>query len=149
MITETAVDIIVSLEPRHAENILIGTKTIELRKRKIEAKPETRLWLYSKKPIAAVVGHVTVQETITLEPPKMWDQFGDCIKVTKTEFFDYLADKKLAYGLMLTHPYRLKQIVSLDAMRNAEGGFAPPQFYKKLNVPGDKIGPLLRAAISR
>lgn len=146
--TEIPADILISLEPRHAENILIGIKTVELRKRKIDVKPNTRLWLYSKKPVAGVVGHVSIQATITLEPSKMWDQFGDCIKVTKKEFFDYLGDREFAYGLMLEHPHRLEKIVSLDAIRSAKVAFAPPQFFKKLNHPGDNVGALLRGSIT-
>ncbi len=49
-------EILISLKPKHANEIFDGGKTVELRKRRPKIKPGTRVWIYATSPIAALWG---------------------------------------------------------------------------------------------
>ena len=43
--------ILISLEPRHAENILEGRKRVELRRRTMNVTIGSTVWMYAKLPV--------------------------------------------------------------------------------------------------
>jgi hypothetical protein len=49
-------EILISLKPKHAAHIFEGEKTVELRKRRPNIKPGTRIWIYATSPTAAIKG---------------------------------------------------------------------------------------------
>jgi len=49
-------DVLISVEERHADNMLSGAKSIELRRRPIRLPHGSRVWVYSKLPR----GHVDI-----------------------------------------------------------------------------------------
>jgi predicted transcriptional regulator len=54
-------DIVASIHPRHAQAILDGTKTVELRRKVWRMGAEIdRMFLYETAPTSALVGHVRV-----------------------------------------------------------------------------------------
>jgi hypothetical protein len=56
--------ILVSLEPRHAENILEGRKRVELRRRTMSVTIGSTVWMYAKLPVGSI-----------------WRRYGDSIMV--------------------------------------------------------------------
>jgi predicted transcriptional regulator len=48
--------LLLSLRPRFADAILAGAKTVELRRRPINARPGTAILLYASRPMMAIVG---------------------------------------------------------------------------------------------
>jgi predicted transcriptional regulator len=50
-------DILISIQPEYAEQIMGGCKTVELRRRFVEAvDQDTRLFIYSSNPVGAIIG---------------------------------------------------------------------------------------------
>ena len=47
-------DAIISIKPRHVDNILSGNKTVELRTRSINLPSGSRLWVYTTLPVGKV-----------------------------------------------------------------------------------------------
>jgi predicted transcriptional regulator len=126
------VNILISLEPRHAKNILSGEKSIELRRRAPKVPPGTVIWMYSKKPEASIVGVVTVLAIHEASPSALWRRFKENVGVTRGEFFDYFESRDIGAAIQLGSAKRLKKPLSLEELKERDELFHPPQFFKRL-----------------
>lgn len=125
--------VLISLEERHANNILAGTKTVELRRRSMHVEPGTMVWFYVKKPVACIVGFAIAGTRIAAAPTAVWQRFGQVSGLEKKEFMDYFVGCKEASVMPLDAPTRLRNSVGLDEVRASVPGFHPPQFYIRMN----------------
>jgi predicted transcriptional regulator len=48
--------ILISLEPRHAENLLDGRKRVELRRHAMNVSIGSTVWMYAKLPVGSIIG---------------------------------------------------------------------------------------------
>lgn len=131
---------LISLEERHANNILEGTKTVELRRRPMHVAIGATVWIYVKMPLGSVVGCAKVTGLHALAPSTLWNRFGAVSGLQRQEFFDYFSGLPKAFALALSEPIRLASPIPLSKLRGVSSGFHPPQFFA--NVASD--GPLLR-----
>ncbi|SPA48448.1 conserved protein of unknown function [Cupriavidus taiwanensis] len=137
--------VLISLDERHANNILAGTKRVELRRRTMHVVSGTVVWLYVKQPVGSVVGRAVVAATHTLTPSQIWRRFGQCSGLKKAEFFDYVEGLETAFVLELKDVRRMQDPVPLDALRDASSRFHPPQFFTRI----DATSSLTRVMASR
>lgn len=132
---------LISLEERHANRILDGTKTVELRRRPMNVAIGATVWIYVKMPVGSVVGCAKVTGLHALAPSTLWNRFGAVSGLQRQEFFEYFSGLPKAFALSLSQPTRLASPIPLSKLRDVSSGFHPPQFFA--NVASD--GPLLRA----
>lgn len=133
--------VLISLEERHAENILAGKKHVELRRRAMNVKAGTIVWIYVKLPVGRVVGSAKVSAAHSLAPATLWRRFANVCGITRSEFFEYFDGRPKGFALGLHDPQRLAGSVSLMELREASAGFQPPQFF--IRIAADS--PLLQA----
>lgn len=131
---------LISLEERHANTILQGTKTVELRRRTMHVPIGSTVWIYVKMPVGSVVGCAKVTALHTLAPSTLWSRFGAVSGLQRQEFFEYFSGLPKAFALGLSEPTRLASPIPLSKLRDVSSGFHPPQFFA--NVASDS--PLLR-----
>lgn len=124
--------ILISLEPRHAENILSGRKRVELRKRSMKVNAGTIVWIYAKLPVGSVVGKARVCEVHAATPASIWRRFGKDTGITKQEFSAYYSESAQAVVLVLEETTRFERAISLAHLRKTTGAFYPPQFFTRL-----------------
>ncbi|PIM53600.1 hypothetical protein CS062_08990 [Roseateles chitinivorans] len=124
--------VLISLEERHANNILAGTKTVELRRRSMHVEPGTLVWFYVKKPMACVVGFAVAGERYAAAPDNVWRKFGKVSGLERKEFMDYFLGCREASAMRLDAPTRLHKYVGLAELRATVPGFHPPQFYVRM-----------------
>lgn len=124
--------VLISLEERHAENIFSGKKHVELRRRAMNVKAGTVVWIYVKLPVGRVIGCARVSASHTLAPSTLWRKFARVCCITRQEFFDYFEGVSKGFALGLHEPQRLAGAVSLFELREASAGFQPPQFFARL-----------------
>lgn len=127
-------NILISLEPRHARNILSGTKKVELRRRAPRVLPGTVVWMYSKMPEGSVVGHATIKRIHEASPQYLWRRFKNQTGVSRAEFFEYFSHRSVGVAIELRDTRRLENPVSLKQLRSIDEFFQPPQFFKRLHV---------------
>ena len=139
-------NILISLEHRHAENILAGNKRVELRRRAIRVEPGTIIWMYSKLPKGLIVGSATVVRLRQASPASLWRRYGRETGITRSEFFEYFSATGNGFALELSGSTRLKEPVSLKALREVDKSFQPPQFFKRLH-PSEEILKAVSSAI--
>jgi len=126
--------VLISLDERHANNILAGTKQVELRRRTMHVEPGSTVWFYVKKPVGAVVGFATVGMTYSAAPSTVWRKYRSVSGLAKSEFMSYFDGVAMASAMTLSDAKKLKKPITLEALRTAMPGFHPPQFYCRLEV---------------
>jgi predicted transcriptional regulator len=127
--------LLVSIQPRFADAILDGRKTVELRRTRVAAPEGSLLVLYATAPTMAVVGLATLHNRDTDLPNTIWRRYRHHMALRRDEFDAYLAGAHHATALTLRAPQRLAPIYSLAALRN-EAPFNPPQSYRYI-APAD------------
>jgi len=120
-------DAIISIHPRHANAILDGAKTIELRRRIPALSIGTRLWIYATRPVGAVIGTATVERIVRGEPEEIWLEFGDQTGIARIDFDPYFDGVDQAIGLLLVNARRSIEHVEIEQLRCLRDGFHPPQ----------------------
>ncbi len=130
---DSPIDILISVEERHACNILAGNKTVELRRKKINVSSGTRMWIYSKLPCGQIQGIATVDKVITMAPKDIWRLFGARSAISKLEFEEYFANKDIGHAIVLNEVRALTPMLDLAEIRKRISHFQPPQFFKKLS----------------
>lgn len=124
--------ILISLESRHAENIFSGHKRVELRRRKMNVSLGSTLWIYVKLPVGSIVGHARIGKVHSSSPSTLWRHYGSVSGLSKHEFFVYFGDTEQGVALVLEQPTRLQSWLTLDALRQVNESFQPPQFFARL-----------------
>lgn len=126
--------VLISLDERHATNILAGTKTVELRRRTMRVEPGSIVWFYVKKPVGAVVGSATVGKIHSAAPSTVWRKYGPVSGLSKAEFMSYFDGVVVASAMGLSAAKQLTTPITLECLRVAQPGFHPPQFYCRLET---------------
>jgi predicted transcriptional regulator len=121
--------LLLSLRPRFAEAILSGAKTVELRRRPVNAQPGTPILLYASSPTMAIVGTARLRGVHTLTPNTAWRTHADRLSLTRAEFYAYLDGSPRAHLLLLHQVCVLNEPLYLHQLRQ-EGQFQPPQSFR-------------------
>ena len=135
-------DILISLHPRHCDNLVSGRKTVELRRRKMTVQPGTRVWIYSTHPRAGVEACAIVEGVFSGSHDQLWNAFGDKVAVSRCEFDHYFAGTTDAHAIVLREIAPLKRSIKLKELRRRLAGFHPPQFFKRLDPSCKELGVL-------
>lgn len=121
--------LLLSLRPRFAEAILSGAKTVELRRRPINAQPFTPIILYASSPTMAIVGTARLGEVQVHKPAAAWRKHRQSLSLSRSEFDLYLDGSSWAYVLLLEYVCVLNEPLSLRTLRQ-EAAFQPPQSFR-------------------
>ena len=126
-------DAIISIKPRHVENILSGKKTVELRVRSMNLPMGSRLWIYTTLPVGKVKASTEVDFIGQLPPKEMWKKYGKKICIPKKEFDEYTRGRDIVAAIGLRNVNLLDKEICLETMRRYEKNFQPPQFFSRLH----------------
>ena len=123
-------DVIFSIRPIHAEKILDGSKTVELRRRFTGGvRPGTLALIYSTSPTSALTGSARIQDVQRLTVPDLWKRHRSGACLHKNEFEDYFSGLDSGYAIVLASAKPLPRPVGLPELRE-RFGFEPPQSYQ-------------------
>lgn len=122
--------LLISIQPRFAEAILEGTKTVELRRRPPRDRPDVVI-IYSSGTSRSVVGVAQLRGVHTSSPAEIWRRFGRRAGVSRTEFDEYFAGSDSASAIQLRRPERAEVSMPLESLR--EYGLEPPQSWRYLD----------------
>ena len=124
--------ILISVEARHAENIFAGHKLVELRRRTMNVSPGATLWIYVKLPVGSIVGSARIGKVHASSPTALWRRYGAVSGLSRNEFFSYFGGAEQGVALVLEQTARLRSSLTLEALRQLDEGFQPPQFFARL-----------------
>ncbi|NJP31924.1 hypothetical protein [Micromonospora thermarum] len=121
--------LLLSLRPRFAEAILAGTKTIEIRRRPVNARPGTPVILYASSPLMAVVGTARLDRVDAEDPEIAWQRNQRTLGLSRQEYEAYLAGVTCAYLLRLRQVNTLNEPLPLHRLRR-DAPFQPPRSFR-------------------
>ena len=128
-----ATEAIISIYPDHADAILAGRKTIELRRRIPALTTGMRLWIYATRPTGAVIGFVTTQEVSRGRPPTIWKRHREAAAIDYATFSAYFDGAQEAIAILLAAAKRIGPI-TVDQLREIRDSFHPPQVLTLLSA---------------
>lgn len=122
-----------SLRPRFAELLLIGEKTVELRRIRPAVSDGTPVLLYASSPRMTLVGRAQVATVEVGPTEQIWREHGPHTGITRKEYDDYFTGLDLAVAIKLVNIRRLQKPRPLTDLRQRLEGFQPPQSYRYLD----------------
>jgi predicted transcriptional regulator/DNA-binding XRE family transcriptional regulator len=126
---QTKKDVVLSVRPAYSGNIIIGKKTIELRRRfPISAPSGTIAYIYSTSPIRAMIGSVEIAGVEKLAIPEIWKRFGKMAQINRGDFESYFSGLKVGFALKFRNARPFTRPIDLSELRK-RFGFEPPQSF--------------------
>ena len=92
--------ILISIQPKHVQNILSGVKKYEYRKA-VAQQEVSSLLIYETTPTMMVVTEVDVLDIVSASPADLWDQTKEASGISKKFFDEYFNGKDIAYAYKL------------------------------------------------
>ena len=127
--------LLLSIKPQFAEKILIGEKTVELRKSfPNKINNGDYLLIYVTSPEKVVKGICVIDNIISKSPESLWNQVKDEIGITKSEYEAYYHDCRIAHGIVLKDVELFDKPIQLSELRRIFPNFNPPQPYCYFNI---------------
>jgi predicted transcriptional regulator len=123
---------VLSIRPRHVEDILSGLKTVELRRTRPLIGPGQPVVIYATTPAAALVATCQIGHIEVGRPHDVWKSVGSKAAVTRKRYNDYFEGVDVAHALHLSNVQALDERVSLQQLRSS-GTFRPPQTWHYLD----------------
>ncbi len=124
--------VLISVAQRFVAAYRSGAKTAEVRRRRLNVDPGTRIWMYTKLPEGRVELAGSVEKVVSGSPAHLWKKYGARTGITRQEFFTYVHGCEIAYLVLITGISVLAAPPSLKELRQMKRGFQPPQFAKKI-----------------
>jgi predicted transcriptional regulator len=117
---------VLSIKPVYANQILAGTKTIELRKSSMGLNSGDVILVYSSAPEQRITFWFQIQALETLRVDSMWDRYHDVLGIDYEEYAAYFSGVDYAVAL---HVGRVQPVspISLQEIQRLVSGFVPPQ----------------------
>jgi predicted transcriptional regulator len=122
-------DALISIKPNYVQQIISGSKSIEIRRRPLRIPSGTRLWIYSTKPDACVIAVTQIRKVETGSPVDLWPRIADKVGVTEEGFMAYTSGLTNVTALFLGGAERLNPALDLAKIRGIFPSFHPPQFF--------------------
>lgn len=135
----SAENILISVHPRHVDNMVSGTKTVELRRRPLKLASGCRVWIYCTLPRGSVEAVGTVAEVVAASPSAIWRDYRKQCGITKAEFDAYYEGASTAYVIVFSSIKKLPLTFALGEIRHHLASFQPPQFFKRLLAGGPEL----------
>ena len=123
---------LLSIHPRHVENILSGIKTVELRRTRPTVEPAQPVAIYTTTPSPAVDATYRIERVEVDLPSCLWAASGALAAISKSEFDRYFDTSSVAVALHLSDVAVLRRAVALSEIRK-QGVFHPPQTWHYLD----------------
>lgn len=122
-------DIILSIKPKYSQEILLGTKRVELRRRFPTSVPSgTVMYIYSTSPERALVGSAEISDVLKTPVQDIWDDYSSVACIRKDDFDNYFSGLEQGFVLRLKNPRPLHRPIGLEELRE-RFDFEPPQSF--------------------
>lgn len=125
--------LMLSVRPAHAEKILRGEKTIELRRLRPNVRQGDTLLVYASAPVSALVGTARITGVACHHPSHLWKLVRSACAVTYGEFRQYFDGATCGYAISLSKARRAEQPLSLKQIQTVWPAFRAPQGYRYLD----------------
>lgn len=123
-------DALISIKPIYVQKLLSGEKAAELRNRRVNLQPGSRLWIYSTLPSGCLETVAKVSGVQVGAPGAIWEQFGSHLGVSEKNYRRYVNGSNKVSAIFVKRVQELPLSLSLQRLKSQVPGFHPPQFLK-------------------
>lgn len=125
--------LLLSIHPRYADDILKKRKTVELRRRFSTRWRGYRVNLYATAPVMSLVGEARISGISVNTPEIIWQRFNKQLACSRAEFDSYSKGAEQIYAIELDEikPY-LGRVPLVQASQMLGEDLAPPQSHLTL-----------------
>lgn len=102
--------VFMAIEPFYAEQILAGTKTVELRTKPLEVRLGTPIVIYASREVGRVVGVAEYAGLLRAPPDALWGRVRARAGIERRDYDAYFGDKPEAYAIQLRNPRRVSPV---------------------------------------
>lgn len=119
-------DVLLSIKPKYVNKIIAGEKKYEFRKTKLDKHKIGHIYIYSTSPVKKIIAKIAIGDIIEASPETLWKKCKKYSGITEEEFFDYYAQKEVAFAITIksVEPF----VEPIDPYATIEN-FTPPQSY--------------------
>lgn len=122
-------DVILSIKPQYSEQIIRGSKKVELRRRfPINVPNGTLAYIYSTSPTRALTGVATIKGVSKKTLPDLWETFSHVAGIERNKFDEYFNGLDSGYAIVFSEARALKRSIDLPELRH-RFNFEPPQSF--------------------
>ncbi|HSN99645.1 MAG TPA: ASCH domain-containing protein [Candidatus Nanopelagicales bacterium] len=118
---------ILSIKPVYAQQILAGTKTIELRRSAMGLKRGDLIIVYISSPEQRLGMWFRVRDIEALPVDEMWARYHDRLGIDQEPYLAYFEGAPRAIGLHVSDLHPFEPGLPLPEIRQLVPGFVPPQ----------------------
>lgn len=121
--------VVLSLKPTHAQAIIDGQKTVEIRRRFSNRWEGRQAAIYSCGS-GTLLGTADIERVVAGPPEEIWHRFGSEVRCEKAEFDGYVSGCDRVFALRLADPNPYEAPVPLSQLAHLIGTeLAAPQSY--------------------
>jgi len=132
-------EILVSIKPKYAHQILSGEKLVEVRKRFSNKWAGSRAVLYASSPERALVGEATVRSVTSGRPKDIWARFGTTMGCSSDEYEEYVGSADIVSAIELDSAVAYKQPIGLAQLSHlVQEDLRPPQSFCDLRLDDEE-----------
>ncbi len=127
--------ILISIQPRYAEKIFMGVKTVEFRRVFPHVVHGRYMFVYISSPIKAISGFCEVANIFLGDIDDLWNRYKLSGGISEKEFSQYFRGKDRGYCVeiasahVLDKPIKLQNIRADYSASEIPHQFTPPQNY--------------------
>ncbi|RJT30826.1 hypothetical protein D3227_29960 [Mesorhizobium waimense] len=122
-------DFVLSIKPEYAVPIVMGTKTVELRRRfPYGTVTGARIYVYATVPIQAVIGYATISTVEQHPVERIWELYQSVAGIKRGDFDEYYAERSSGFVIHLIKPTPLEEAIPLAVLKERLD-FTPPQSF--------------------
>lgn len=119
--------VIMSIRPKHWNDIATGKKTVEYRKRVWKQSNNTpvKILVYAISPIQRVVGEIVVTSILEDSPKQIWLKTATQGAIDEKDFYGYFGQNKNAYAIVIDAVKIYEESKSLSSLKSLGVKSAP------------------------
>ncbi len=119
-------DVLLSIKPEYAWEILRGTKKYEFRRLIFKNNNVRRIYLYVTSPVSKIVGSFEVGRIFENSPSALWKRYGKASGISKRDFFVYFKGSPKAFAIEIRKVQHFNDAID---PRLVFADFTPPQSF--------------------
>ncbi|MGU3355157.1 ASCH domain-containing protein [Bacillus sp. M5A3_1b] len=93
--------VLLSIKPEFVEEIILGNKKFEYRKKIFKRKDISSVVVYATKPCGKVVGEFEIEDIIIDNPNNIWEKTKKQSGITKSYFNHYFAGRQKGVAIQI------------------------------------------------
>jgi predicted transcriptional regulator len=130
--------LLLTLRPPHADAIMAGKKTVEIRRRFSEKWNGHAVAFYSSTPVNSLVGEAVIEHVERGDPENVWERYAGSIGCTKEQYDAYVHGAQEVFAIHLARVVNYSMPIRISTIAEAFGAkLCPPQSYVSLRETSD------------